>query len=51
MLMNLLIDSFISAISLVISMDKEMINIVTVSLKVSGYSTLFASLLGIPIGS
>jgi tungstate transport system permease protein len=51
MLMNLLIDSFISAISLVISMDKEMVNIVTVSLKVSGYSTtLFASLLGIPIG-
>ncbi len=48
--MNLLIDSFISAISLVISLDREMVDIVVVSLKVSGYSTFFASLLGIPIG-
>ena len=48
--MDLLIDSFISAIALVISLDREMVDIVTVSLKVSGYSTFFASLLGIPIG-
>ena len=48
--MDLLIDSFVSAIALVISLDKEMVDIVAVSLKVSCYSTLFASLLGIPIG-
>ncbi len=48
--MDLLIDSFLSAISLVISLDREMVDIVVVSLKVSGYSTFFASLLGIPIG-
>jgi hypothetical protein len=38
-LMELLIDSFISAISLVISLDREMVDIVAVSLKVSCYST------------
>jgi tungstate transport system permease protein len=48
--MDLLIDSFISAVALVISLDREMVDIVAVSLKVSGYSTFFASLLGIPIG-
>jgi tungstate transport system permease protein len=48
--MELLIDSFISAVALVISLDREMVDIVAVSLKVSCYSTLFASLLGIPLG-
>jgi ABC-type tungstate transport system substrate-binding protein len=45
--MDLLIDSFVSAIALVISLDKEMVDIVGVSLKVSVYSTLFASLSGL----
>jgi len=48
--MDLLVDSFISAILLVISLDAEMIVIVGVSLKVSCTSTLFASLLGVPLG-
>ena len=48
--MELLIDSFISAIALVISLDREMVDIVAVSLTVSCYSTFFASLVGIPIG-
>ena len=48
--MDLLIDSFFSAIALVISLDREMVDIVAVSLKVSCYSTFSASLLGIPIG-
>jgi tungstate transport system permease protein len=48
--MDILIDSFISAILLVISLDAEMIAIVGVSLKVSIASTLLASLIGIPIG-
>lgn len=48
--MNLLTDSLISALYLVVSLDAEMVSIVFVSLKVSSTSTLIASLLGIPIG-
>jgi len=48
--MDLLVDSFISAILLVISMDAEMIAIVGVSLKVSCTSTFFAALIGVPVG-
>ena len=48
--MNLLIDSFISAIRLVVSMDAEMIAIVGLSLKVSCASTALAGLIGVPLG-
>ncbi len=48
--MNLLIDSFISAILLVVSMDAEMVAIVGVSLKVSCTSTVLAGLIGVPLG-
>ena len=48
--MDLLIDSFISAILLVVSLDGEMISIVGVSLKVSCTSTFFAALIGVPVG-
>ena len=48
--MDLLIDSFISAILLVVSLDAEMIAIVGVSLKVSCASTFFAALIGVPVG-
>ena len=48
--MDLLVDSFISAILLVISLDAEMVVIVGVSLKVSCTSTVFASLIGVPLG-
>ncbi len=48
--MDLIFDSFISAIFLVISFDSEMISIVFVSLKVSCISTVLASIIGIPIG-
>ena len=48
--MDLLVDSFISAILLVISLDAEMIAIVGVSLKVSCTSTFFAALIGVPVG-
>jgi tungstate transport system permease protein len=48
--MDLLIDSFISAILLAVSLDAEMIAIVGVSIKVSLTSTLFASIVGIPLG-
>ncbi len=43
-------DSFISAILLVASFDIELFAIVGVSLKVSCFSTIIASLVGIPLG-
>jgi len=48
--MDLIVDSFISAIFLVISFDPEMISIVFVSLKVSCISTVLASVIGVPVG-
>ncbi|MBC2696262.1 MAG: ABC transporter permease [Desulfobacteraceae bacterium] len=48
--MELLTDSLISAILLISSLDPEVFSIVWVSLKVSGISTLFASLMGVPLG-
>ena len=48
--MELLVDSFLSAILLIFSLDTEVLSIVWVSLKVSGISTFFASLMGIPLG-
>ena len=48
--MELLTDSFLSAILLIFSLDPEVLSIVCVSLKVSGISTLFASLMGLPLG-
>ena len=48
--MDLLIDSFLSAIVLVISLDAEMVAIIGVSLKVSCASTVLAGLMGVPLG-
>ncbi|WP_136808155.1 ABC transporter permease [Desulfosediminicola flagellatus] len=48
--MGLLLDSLQSAFLLLISLDAELLLIVGTSLKVSGLSTIFASLFGIPIG-
>ena len=48
--MELLIDSLLSAILLLLHLDQETLFIVWVSLKVSGFSTLIASLVGIPAG-
>jgi tungstate transport system permease protein len=48
--MDLLVDSFISAILLLKSLDAEICAIVLVSLKVSGSSTVIASLVGVPVG-
>ncbi len=48
--MDLLLDSFISAILLLKSLDAELYAIVLVSLKVASSSTLIASFLGIPAG-
>ena len=48
--MDLLRDSFLSAIVLLKSLDTEVYTIVLVSLKVSSSSTLIASVVGIPFG-
>ena len=48
--MEFLLDSFYSALLLLWSLDPELLNIVSVSLKVSSSSTLIASLVGIPAG-
>jgi tungstate transport system permease protein len=48
--LGFLIDSIRSAVILVISLDPEMMEIVWVSVKVSGTSTLIAGVLGIPLG-
>jgi tungstate transport system permease protein len=48
--MDLLLDSFISAILLLKSLDAELYAIVLVSLKVASSSTLVASFIGIPAG-
>ena len=48
--MDLFADSFTSAMLLLLSFDQELFEIVGVSLTVSGFSTLFASLFGLPCG-
>ena len=48
--MDLIIDSFLSAILMVISMDAEMVAIIGVSLRVSCTSTVLAGLIGVPLG-
>jgi len=48
--LGFLLDSLRSAAALVLSLDPEMLEIVGVSVKVSGTSTLIASVIGIPLG-
>lgn len=48
--MDFLIDSFLSALLLIWSLDPDLLLIIQVSLKVSGTSTLIASVIGVPAG-
>jgi tungstate transport system permease protein len=48
--MIFLLDSIKSASLLVVSLDREVFSIVSVSLKLSSASTLFANMIGIPLG-
>ena len=48
--MDFLIDSLLSALLLICSMDPELLVIIQVSLKVSGTSTIIASAVGVPAG-
>jgi tungstate transport system permease protein len=46
-----IIDGFIQAILLILSLNPEIVDIASLSLKVSGASTLLASAIGIPLGT
>lgn len=48
--MSFFLDSFLSAITMVIALDPEMMEIVSVSLRVSCISTLTAAMAGVPLG-
>ena len=48
--MDFIVDSFLSAILLIWSLDPGLLEIIYVSLKVSSSSTVIASLLGVPGG-
>lgn len=48
--MGFFLDSFLSAITMVIALDPEMLEIVIVSLRVSCISTLIAAMAGVPLG-
>ncbi|MEC9488273.1 MAG: ABC transporter permease [Halanaerobium sp.] len=48
--MEYLWSAFVNAIELIIALDKEVMNIVMTSLKLSTTSTILASLVGIPLG-
>ncbi|CAG35059.1 ABC transporter permease [Desulfotalea psychrophila] len=48
--MDLLFDSLLSAFWLLVEFDPAFLQIVTVSLRVSFFATVFASILGIPMG-
>jgi tungstate transport system permease protein len=47
---NFLTDSFLSAVQLVLALDRELLSIVSVSLRVSSLSTLIAAAIGVPCG-
>ncbi|PMP68072.1 MAG: tungstate transporter permease [Thermodesulfobacterium geofontis] len=49
--MEFLIDAFKNAFFLIVSLDKELLEIITLSLKVSLTALFFASLFGIPFGA
>jgi tungstate transport system permease protein len=48
--MNFFLDSFKSALQLIWSLDQDLLVIISVSLKVSFFSTVISSLAGVPIG-
>ncbi len=48
--MDFLLDSIVSAVLMAISFEKELYEIVLVSLRVSASSTVIASIIGIPLG-
>jgi tungstate transport system permease protein len=49
--MGSILEGFIKAFSLIVQLDRELLNIILLSLEVSGSALLIASFLGIPAGS
>jgi tungstate transport system permease protein len=49
--MNSIIEGFLKAFSLILTIDRELVGIIMLSLQVSGTAMLIASLIGIPAGT
>lgn len=49
--MNSIIEGFLKAFSLILTLDRELVGIIILSLQVSGTALLIASLIGIPAGT
>ena len=49
--MNSIIEGFLKAFSLILTLDRELVGIIILSLQVSGTALLIASLIGIPAGA
>jgi tungstate transport system permease protein len=49
--MNSIIEGFLKAFSLILTLDRELVGIIMLSLQVSGTAILIASLIGIPAGT
>ena len=48
--MNYIVEAFINAIRMIVGFDRELFSIVSVSLKVSFFSTALATIVGVPLG-
>ncbi len=49
--MNFIIESFRQAFSLIVNLDRELLSIIILSLKVSGGALIIATALGVPLGA
>ncbi|MFQ5455331.1 MAG: ABC transporter permease [Nitrospirota bacterium] len=49
-MMDYILDGFINAFKMIVSLDREMIKIILVSVRVSMISTLLSTLIGLPVG-
>ncbi|WP_297209490.1 MULTISPECIES: ABC transporter permease [Thermodesulfovibrio] len=49
--MNFLLESFKQAINLILNLDRELLQIIFLSLKVSGIALLIATVIGVPVGA
>jgi tungstate transport system permease protein len=49
--MDLILDGFAKAFSLILHLDAELLGIIYLSLKVSGFALLISTLFGVPLGA
>jgi tungstate transport system permease protein len=48
--MNYIVEAFVNALRLIVGLDRELISIVSVSIRVSFFSTALATIAGVPLG-